>query len=64
MSNYAQIREGMVVELIPEFSPDFPGVPIEDRYSPSFLALCEKVPDEVQVYWVKQEDGTFTPPAN
>lgn len=68
MIYYAQLRKNSdgqmeVVEILPEFSDDFPGVPIQERFAPSFLALCEPIGEEVQLGWIKNEDGAFSPPS-
>ena len=65
MNRYAYCPEGVVLEIIPEFDPIFPGVPIEDRYSPTFLALCIFVPDGIPVEsgWIYDpETNTFSAP--
>ena len=40
MKEYVLIHNDRVHEIIPEFDPNFPGVPIEQRYSPEFLKNC------------------------
>lgn len=60
--NYAHIRENTVYELIPEFDPVFPGVPIEQRFAPDFLARCEPVDGTIQVGYIKTETGFEAPP--
>lgn len=60
---YVQIRDGVAIEIIPEFSPDFPGVPITDRYASSFLALCVAAEDSVQLNDIYDpETGVFCRP--
>lgn len=39
----------IVCEIIPEFDPVFPGIPITERYSKEFLSRCLEIPDEVVV---------------
>ena len=64
---YVRIADNIVVEIIPEFDPVFPGVPITDRYAPDFLAHCIQVPDEADVKqgWLYDPatGGFFEPPA-
>lgn len=50
-------------EIIPDENPVFPGVPIEERYSPDFVAKLLHVDDatEVQQGW-SYVDGTFVKP--
>ena len=59
--NYAHIEDNIVVELIPEFDPVFPNIPITERFSAEFLTLCELVSDDVQLNYIKTETG-FVPP--
>lgn len=54
----ARIVNDTVVEILTAI----PGYAIEDCFHSSILAQCEDVSDEVQVGWVKQEDGTFAAP--
>jgi len=42
-------NDRFVREVIPEFNPAFPGIPIEQRYSKEFLDHCLEVPDVVKV---------------
>lgn len=52
-----------VVEIIPEFDPIFPNVPIDERYTKEFISALVEVADNVEVEegmmydWVH---GTFT----
>lgn len=53
----------IVWEIIPEFDPAFPGVPVTERYSPEILQDTIVVPDDTivsvgQIY--NPEDGTFS----
>ena len=57
---YAQIREGRVVELIPEIDANFPEISITERFSAEFLAACEAVDDTVLVGY-KKTDAGFEP---
>lgn len=54
----ARIVNDTVVEILTAV----PGYLIEDCFHPNILAQCVDVADEVQVGWVKQEDGTFAAP--
>lgn len=54
-----------VAELIPDEDPIFPGIPIEQRYAPDFVAKLLHVADDTavkqnQVY--DPETGTFSDP--
>lgn len=54
-----------VAEIIPDESPIFPGVPIEQRYAPDFVEKLLHVPDETEVAqnWVYDpETQTFAEP--
>ena len=55
----------VVSELIPDIAPEFPSVPIEQRYTPEFVARLIHVDDSVEVHqnWMHNpEDGTFYEP--
>ena len=57
--------ENTVAEIIPDENPIFPGVPIEDRYAPDFVAKLLHFPDETEVEqnWVYDpETQTFAEP--
>lgn len=54
-----------VAEIIPDEDPIFPGIPIEQRYAPEFVAKLLHVADDTavkqnQVY--DPETGTFSDP--
>ena len=54
-----------VAEIIPDENPIFPGVPIEQRYAPDFVAKLLHFPDETEVAqnWVYDpETQTFAEP--
>ena len=54
-----------VTEIIPDENPIFPGVPIEQRYAPDFVAKLLHFPDETEVAqnWVYDpETKTFSEP--
>ena len=50
--------ENTVIEVVtpPE------GFALEDCFTPQIAAMFEPCPDEVEQYWIKQEDGTFVAP--
>lgn len=52
---YARIQNDTVVEI---FQP-VPGFTVEQCFHPSLIAMCEMVGDNVQVGWVRQENGSF-----
>jgi hypothetical protein len=63
---YIYVEEGKAHEIIPEFDPVFPDVPMKDRYAPDFIAKCVKVSDgaAVEFGWVYDAGaGTFSAPA-
>lgn len=61
---YLLIRDDVVHEIIPGEDPTFPGVPIQDRFAPNFIAGLEAVPDDtvVEELYVKIETGFAPPP--
>jgi len=62
---YVHIMDNRVRELIPEKHPDFPGVPIKDRYTAEFLSQCVKVKDAEgieQGMLYNPETGEFSAP--
>lgn len=46
---YAHTRDGKVCEIIPEFDPVFPSIPISQRYSTEFLQNLLEVADDTDV---------------
>ena len=56
---YARVVETIVVEV---YVPPA-GVPIEECFTPELVAQFEPCPFEVEANWIKQPDGTFTPPS-
>ena len=55
--------ENRVVEIIPDFNPALPNVPINERYSETFIANLIEVVDDVELAegWLYNfADGTFT----
>lgn len=57
----AKIHEGAVVEIIPDFDPIFPGIPVEDRYSPEFLKDCVPCDEKVQQRYTYSNGEFFEP---
>jgi hypothetical protein len=55
---YARIVENVVVEIV----TPVPGFAISQCFHPDIVAQIETVADDVQVGWVKQEDGSFAAP--
>jgi len=60
---YVRLEDNRAVEIIPEFNPAFPEIPIEKRYTKVFIDELIKVNDEVEVLegWVYDElTNTFS----
>ena len=57
----AKIHNGVVVEIIPDFDPVFPGIPVEERYSPEFLKDCVPCDETVQQRYT-YSNGEFSEP--
>lgn len=55
---YARIEDNIVQEIIVPHS----GFTIDQMFHPDIVAILVTVPDEVDVGWIKQEDGTYIPP--
>lgn len=49
---YILIVQGKVHEVIPEFHPNLPSVPIEERYSAEFLAQTVQSDVEIPQNWI------------
>ena len=59
-------KENVVKELIPDFHPAFPDIPIEKRYPPAFVASLIHVDDDTDVkpsMVYDKETGLFAYPA-
>ena len=54
----ARIQNNKVVEILVPIA----GFTIDQCFHPDILATCEQVEDDVQVNWVRQEDGSFAAP--
>lgn len=62
---YILLEDNKVKEIIPDFNPVFPGIPMEKRYPTAFIAQLIPVEDEVEVAqnWLYDpETGTFSAP--
>lgn len=54
-----------VQEIVPDEDPVFPGIPIEERYAPDFVARLIRVPGGTQVeqgWSYDRTEQTFSPP--
>lgn len=54
----ARLNGNKVIEILTPIS----GFAIEDCFHPLILVNCCDVADDVQVGWVRQEDGSFAAP--
>lgn len=62
---YVRLNDNIVEEIIPEFDPTFPNVPIEQRYPADFVSGLIKVENGVEVCQgmvYDAETGTFSEP--
>lgn len=62
---YLRLENNVVLEIIPDIDPVFPGVSIEQRYPAGFIAGLMHVEDdtEVEQNWVYDpESGGFSEP--
>lgn len=62
---YILLRDNTVSEIIPDINPVFPGIPIEDRYAPDFIAQLIHIQDNTEVYQndiYDPETGMFSAP--
>ena len=58
-------NKSTVSEIIPDEDPIFPGIPIEERYAPDFIAKLLHFPDDIEVQqnWLYDtETQTFSAP--
>lgn len=66
MNKYLVMNDNIVVEIIPEYTDIFPGVPANQRYSAEFLSRCIAVDENIQVEVGQMYNGTTgeitTPP--
>lgn len=56
---YIYLHDGKSVhEIQPENNPDFPGVPINERFSSEYLSRCIAVNDDIEVQpgWTYDKD--------
>ena len=47
MNKYVQLIDNSVITIVDEFDPDFPGIPIGERYPAEFLNQCKVYSEEV-----------------
>lgn len=62
---YAKVVKGVVTEIIPEFDPDFPGIPVGERYPADVVKKLVAVEDEESVHvgmLYNAETGEFSEP--
>lgn len=63
--NYARIdNEGIVREIIPEFDPTFPDIPITERFHKSIVDTLVEIPADLEVkeQWTYNEETGFVAP--
>lgn len=62
---YAYVDNGIVKVIIQAEDPDFPGVPLSNRYEAKFLSKCVEIPENTTVETgYLYTDGVFSvPPA-
>lgn len=56
--------ENTVSEMIPDENPVFPGIPVDERYAPEFVAQLLHIPDQTMVaqnWSYDPETGKFSP---
>ena len=61
---YVRLEKNIVAEIIPEFNPLFPDVPVAERYPREFVKGLIETADETTVYvgMKRMEDGTYIIP--
>ena len=65
MSDFALINKNVVIEIIPEFNPIFPNVPVSERYPADIVQKMIAVSDGINVHVgmvYDPETGTFAEP--
>ena len=55
---YGRIVDNAVVEIVTPIE----GFDIADCFAPAIVATLALITDDVQIGWVKQEDGSFVDP--
>jgi len=55
---FARIQNNVVAEFLVPIA----GFQLNDCFHADIIAQCESVNDDVQLNWVKQEDGSFSAP--
>ena len=56
---YLRLEKGVVAEIIPEFNPLFPSVPVAERYPADFIKSLIRSEAEVSVGMHRTADGSF-----
>lgn len=62
---YARIVNSIVMEIIPEYDPLFPNIPLSKRYSDGYVSLLTSIPEstDCQTGWIyNQETKVFIAP--
>ena len=63
--NYARVdSEGIVREIIPEFDPIFPNVPVTERFHKSIIETLVEIPEGINVeqHWTYNKETGFAAP--
>ncbi len=62
--NYVYVENNTVREIVPEYDPAFPGIPVEERYSEEFVSrLIADGVGNVRPGWIYDPGtGGFSPP--
>ena len=62
---YIYLKDNIVWEFVPEENPDFPGIPLNERYPAEFIEALVFVEDTESIeygYIYNSETGEFSPP--
>lgn len=62
---YARVdNEGIVREIIPEFDPTFPNIPITERFHKSIIEQLVEIPADIDVqqHWTYNKETGFQSP--
>ena len=60
---YVYLQDSVVHEIIPEYAPEFPNIPITARYTAEFLSHCVAVEDDMEVeQYDEYVNGIFKKP--
>lgn len=62
--NYARVENGKVVEIIPAIDPNFPEIPVQDRFHKSIIDQLVEIPEDLAVeqHWNYTKNNGFIPP--